>query len=154
MAVHESLLMTIGAENQAAQKWSGVPFNRPTQAVVSANTGDVYISDGYGNSRVHRFSSEGKHVVSWGSPGCEPGEFQRPHNVVIDEDEIVYVADRENNRVQVFDKDGKIQAVWLSSGRHVHGAGRHRPGRDIVRTAWRAAWGRTATSTWATCRTR
>ncbi len=106
------LLMTIGAENQAAEKWSGVPFNRPTQAVVSANTGDVYISDGYGNSRVHRFSSEGKHVVSWGSPGCEPGEFQRPHNVVIDENEIVYVADRENNRVQVFDKDGKIQAVW------------------------------------------
>ncbi|HEU0168054.1 MAG TPA: peptidyl-alpha-hydroxyglycine alpha-amidating lyase family protein [Chloroflexota bacterium] len=106
------LKQVIGTENQAAQKWSGVPFNRPTNVAISPSSGDVYVTDGYGNSRVHRFSSDGKHIVSWGSTGTEPGEFQIPHNVVIDRDENVFVTDRENNRLQVFDKNGKLQAIW------------------------------------------
>ncbi|MBV8084487.1 MAG: hypothetical protein JO247_06690 [Chloroflexi bacterium] len=106
------LKQVIGTENQAAQKWSGVPFNRPTNVAISPTSGDVYVTDGYGNSRVHRFSSDGKHVVSWGSTGTEPGEFQIPHNVVVDRDENVFVTDRENNRLQVFDKNGKLQAIW------------------------------------------
>ena len=106
------LVMTIGQEGQAAEKWSGVPFNRPTNMGVSPTTGDVYITDGYGNARVHRYTAEGKHVVSWGEPGIDPGQFQIPHNVVIDRDENVYVTDREGNRVQVFDKNGKVQAIW------------------------------------------
>ena len=106
------LVLTIGIEKEAAEKWSGKPFNRPTNMAVSPNTGDVYITDGYGNSRVHRFTAEGKHVVSWGAPGVDPGEFQIPHNVVIDRDENIYVTDRENYRLQVFDANGNLKAIW------------------------------------------
>lgn len=106
------LLLVIGKENQAAAKWSGEAFNRPTNMAVSPTSGDVYITDGYGNGRVHRFTADGGHIVSWGEPGCAPGQFQVPHNVVIDRDENVFVTDRENNRLQVFDKNGKLQAIW------------------------------------------
>lgn len=106
------LLLTIGKEGQAAAKWSGVPFNRPTDVAVSPSTGDLYITDGYGNARVHRFTPEGQHILSWGQPGGEPGEFQQPHNLVIDKDENIYVADRGNSRVQVFDKNGGLQGIW------------------------------------------
>ena len=106
------LVLTIGVEGQQAEKWSGNPFNRPTNMAVSPNTGDVYVTDGYGNSRVHRYTAEGKHVVSWGAPGVDPGEFQVPHNVVIDQDENVYVTDRENYRLQVFDSNGNLKNIW------------------------------------------
>ena len=106
------LVLTIGIEGQQAEKWSGTPFNRPTNMAVSPNTGDVYVTDGYGNSRVHRYTSEGKHVVSWGAPGVDPGEFQVPHNVVIDAEENVYVTDRENYRLQVFDSNGNLKNIW------------------------------------------
>jgi len=106
------LVLTIGIEGQEAEKWSGNPFNRPTNMAVSPNSGDVYVTDGYGNSRVHRYTSEGKHIVSWGAPGVDPGEFQVPHNVVIDGDENVFVTDRENYRLQVFDNQGNLKAIW------------------------------------------
>ena len=106
------LLLTIGSEDKPADKWSGLPFNRPTHLAVSPKTGYLYISDGYGNSRVHKFTPDGRHVMSWGEPGVDPGQFYRPHNVAIDADDNVYVADRENHRVQVFDADGKFQAEW------------------------------------------
>jgi hypothetical protein len=106
------LVLTIGVEGQQAEKWSGNPFNRPTNMAISPNTGDVYVTDGYGNSRVHRYTAEGKHIVSWGAPGVDPGEFQVPHNVVIDRDENVYVTDRENYRLQVFDSNGNIKNIW------------------------------------------
>jgi DNA-binding beta-propeller fold protein YncE len=106
------LVMLIGVEGQAAEKWSGRPFNRPTNMAVSPRSGDVYVTDGYGNSSVHRYSPDGRHIVTWGGPGIEPGEFQIPHNVVVDMDENVFVTDRENNRLQVFDKNGKLQDIW------------------------------------------
>ena len=106
------LLLTIGVENQPAPKWGGQPFNRPTHMAVSPTTGEIYISDGYGNSRVHKYTPDGRHILSWGEPGCDPGQFQRPHNVVIDKADNIYIADRENNRVQVFDNNGKVQAIW------------------------------------------
>lgn len=106
------LVLTIGIEGQEAEKWSGKPFNRPTNMAISPNTGDVYVTDGYGNSRVHRYTSEGKHIVSWGAPGVDPGEFQVPHNVVIDENEDVFVTDRENYRLQVFDNQGNLKTIW------------------------------------------
>ena len=65
--------MVIGDENQAAEKWSGTPFHRPTNMAVSPNTGDIYVTDGYGNSRVHRYTAEGKPIVSWGAPGRGAG---------------------------------------------------------------------------------
>ncbi|MSQ33035.1 MAG: hypothetical protein EXR60_01230 [Dehalococcoidia bacterium] len=106
------LLMTIGTSGKPAPKWGGKPFNRPTFAAVSPRTGAIYISDGYGNSRVHKFTAEGRHLLSWGEPGVDPGQFIRPHNVVVDADDKVYIADRENHRVQVFDAEGKFLTMW------------------------------------------
>ncbi|HEX2172095.1 MAG TPA: peptidyl-alpha-hydroxyglycine alpha-amidating lyase family protein [Dehalococcoidia bacterium] len=106
------LLMTIGTPYQPAQKWGGQPFNRPTHCAVSPVSGNLYISDGYGNSRVHKYTADGRHLLSWGSPGIDAGQFIRPHNVVVDDQERVYIADRECHRVQVFDGDGKFITMW------------------------------------------
>jgi DNA-binding beta-propeller fold protein YncE len=104
----------IAQEAPACVKLSGgVGFNRPTDACVDPKTGDIFITDGYGNARVHHFTATGKHVKSWGTPGTDPGEFNLPHNVAMhpDGDKII-VADRENNRAQVFStSDGKCVQV-------------------------------------------
>lgn len=89
---------------------AGPPFNRPTKAAIAPN-GDIYVSDGYGNARIHRFSAEGELLASWGEPGSAPGQFNLPHGVWI-ADNRVFVADRENDRVQVFSLDGKLLDVW------------------------------------------
>ena len=73
------LLLTLGGN--PSPTWSGEPFNRPTHAAVSPVSGDLYITDGYGNSNVHRYTAEGEHVLSWGGPGIDAGQFIRPHNV-------------------------------------------------------------------------
>lgn len=106
------LLMTIGSPGQYAKKWGGEPFNKPTHAAVSKNTGDIFITDGYGNFRVHKYSAEGKYLKSWGEPGIDPGQFLRPHNIAIDDDDRVLVADREAHRIQIFDTDGRFLDVW------------------------------------------
>ena len=106
------LLLTIGATNKPAPIWSGQPFNRPTHAGVSPNTGHIFVTDGYGNSRVHKYTAEGELVLSWGEPGIDAGQFIRPHNVAVDSDDLVYVADREAHRVQVFDADGNFVTMW------------------------------------------
>ncbi|GIT13623.1 MAG: hypothetical protein CM1200mP35_04430 [Chloroflexota bacterium] len=82
------------------------PFNYPSEMYPSPS-GDLYVSDGYRNSRVHRFSAEGRYITSWGTPGKGgPGEFHLPHSLLIDEEGLVYVCDRENNRIQVFTPGG------------------------------------------------
>ena len=106
------LLMTIGAPDRPSGKWSGKPFNAPTHAAASPNTGDIYISDGYGNSRVHKYDGEGRYVLSWGEPGIDAGQFIRPHNIAVDSHDRVYVADRECHRVQLFDADGGFITMW------------------------------------------
>ncbi len=91
---------------------SAGPFNKPTEMVV-APSGDLYVSDGYRNSRVHRFSSEGSLLSSWGKPGkVEPGEFHLPHSLWVDKQGSVYVCDRENSRIQVFTAEGRFIAQW------------------------------------------
>ena len=72
----------------------------------------LYISDGYGNSRVHKYTPDGKRLFSWGEPGTDPGQFNIAHNICCDPDGWVYVADRENHRVQVFDGNGKYETQW------------------------------------------
>ena len=104
------LLMTIGAPGEPSPRFSGRPFNRPTDMVVAAD-GSIFISDGYGNARIHRYSPDGELLTSWGEPGIDPGQFMVPHNLAIDGDRI-YVADREAHRVQLFDLDGSLIAVW------------------------------------------
>ncbi len=88
------------------------PFNKPTEMVI-APSGELYVTDGYRNSRVHRFSADGRLIDSWGSPGKHaPGEFHLPHSLWIDERGEVYVCDRENNRIQVFSPSGKYLTHW------------------------------------------
>lgn len=106
------LLMSIGQRDQAAPSQSGQPFNRPTKVAFDPATGDLLISDGYGNARVHRYSSEGEHLSSWGDYGTDPGEFNLPHSVCTDAVGRLYIADRENHRVQVFDDRGNYVEQW------------------------------------------
>jgi streptogramin lyase len=83
----------------------------PTGVAVSS-TGQVYVSDGYGNFKVQRFSADEKHLGNWGSQGKGAGQFALVHNVEIDGRDLVYVCDRENGRIQVFDGDGKYVREW------------------------------------------
>ena len=89
----------------------GGPFNMPTGVAV-AESGDIFITDGYANCQVHRFSPEGKHLYSWGAPGTGPGQFKLPHGIWLDSRGRVLVADRENDRVQVFAESGEFIAQW------------------------------------------
>ena len=105
-------VMEIGARNNPAVKWSGEPFNRPTSAAIMPSNGDIYVSDGYGNSRVHVYTGTGEYKFSWGSPGIDAGQFIRPHNIAIDSENQVYVVDRECHRIQIFDAQGKFITMW------------------------------------------
>lgn len=84
----------------------GTPFNHPTDAAVAPD-GDLFVTDGYGNSCIHHFDSSGNLIKSWGRPGKGPGEFSTPHALCIDGQGRILVTDRENNRVQIFDQDGR-----------------------------------------------
>jgi DNA-binding beta-propeller fold protein YncE len=105
-------LMEIGERNHPSPRWSGQPFNRPTSAAIRPSNGDVYISDGYGNSRIHVYTGDGTYKFSWGEPGIDAGQFIRPHNIAIDDNERVYVVDRECHRVQIFDVEGNFLTMW------------------------------------------
>jgi DNA-binding beta-propeller fold protein YncE len=105
------VLMTIGVPGKPAAARSGQPFNRCTHLAV-ASDGSLFISDGYGNSRIHKYSPDGRHLLSWGEPGTDPGQFNLPHNICIDRAGRVYVADRENHRIQVFDQQGRFVEQW------------------------------------------
>jgi len=106
------LLLTIGNPDEPAELQGGKPFNRPTHVAICPRSGYLFVSDGYGNSRVHKYAPDGAHVMSWGEPGTDPGQFNLPHNLVTDQDGTVYVADRENHRVQIFDGQGRYQGQW------------------------------------------
>jgi DNA-binding beta-propeller fold protein YncE len=121
------ILMTLGNKDQPSDtgydgknsrsiKRPGPPFNRPTNVAVSA-AGDIYVSDGYGNSRVHRFTSDGKLLHSWGESGRSPGQFCQVHSIRIDAEQRAYIPDRENHRIQVFTLDGKFLAEWTDMHR-------------------------------------
>ncbi len=100
------VLLRIGERSRPAY---GAPFNHPTDVALAAD-GEIYVSDGYGNAHVHRFSADGRHLGSWGGVGSGPGEFSTPHGVWVTADDRVLVGDRENDRVQVFDRDGGYRA--------------------------------------------
>jgi hypothetical protein len=103
------LLMTLGTSGKTGAP--GAPFNMPTH-VVEAPSGDLFVSDGYGQPRVHRFTASGELVLSWGEEGSGPGQFLLPHDVRLDTEERVYVMDRTNLRCQIFDAEGKYQGEW------------------------------------------
>ena len=103
--------MTLGIPGEPKPYMSGEPFHRCTHTALSPR-GDLYVSDGYGNARIHKYTADGKLLMSWGEPGTDPGQFNIPHNICCDRDGWVYVADRENHRVQVFDGSGKFETQW------------------------------------------
>jgi DNA-binding beta-propeller fold protein YncE len=96
-------------------QYAGGPFNRVTNAALAPN-GDLYVTDGYGNARVHVFDAAGALRFSWGEPGEGPGQFRLPHGLAVDRRGTVYVADRENARVQVFTPSGEyvteLTDIW------------------------------------------
>ena len=120
--------LTIGIPGKPAPYMSGKPFHRCTHTALSPR-GDIYVSDGYGNAVVHKFSPDGKLIKSWGEPGSDPGQFNIVHNIVADAEGWVYVADRENHRVQVFDGEGRYETQWNNLHRpcalHCCGGGRN-----------------------------
>ena len=121
------LLQVLGTPGQPGPPGGG-PFNKPTCAVRAPTSGDIYVSDGYRQNRVHRFTHDGELVVSWGKgelnyydderwgstakQGTGPGEFHCPHGIVVDKDDRAYVMDRTNDRIQVFDENGEYLSEW------------------------------------------
>ena len=102
------LVKSLGTRDRAEMQ---APFNHPADLCV-APSGELYVADGYGNSSVHRFSPDGDYISSFGSPGSGPGQFRVPHSIRVSNDGRVYVADRENHRVQVFTADGEFITEW------------------------------------------
>jgi DNA-binding beta-propeller fold protein YncE len=95
---------------------AGPPFHYPTN-LAPAPSGELYISDGYGNARIHKFSADGRLLLSWGEPGSGRGQFHVPHGIAVDAAGTVYVADRENSRLQLFSPEGKFLAEWTDIAR-------------------------------------
>ncbi len=105
---HGKLVQALGKRH-----WPSLdaPVNHPTAAAQAAD-GEIYVADGYGNSSVHRFAADGSVIRTWGGQGSGPGAFTTPHAVAVDRRGRVLVGDRENNRVQLFDREGKYLAEW------------------------------------------
>jgi DNA-binding beta-propeller fold protein YncE len=95
---------------------AGPPFHYPCNVALSPG-GEVYVCDGYGNARIHKFTPDGRLLLSWGEPGTGPGQFRIPHGIAVDSRGIVYVADRENSRIQLFDVAGKYLSEWKDVAR-------------------------------------
>jgi DNA-binding beta-propeller fold protein YncE len=121
------LLLTLGTSGRPSDtgatshdyrtiRRAGPPFNYPTNLALGP-TGDLYVADGYGNARIHRFTPDGRLLLSWGEPGSGPGQFHVPHGLAVDRDGIVYIADRENSRIQLFDADGAYRGQWTDVAR-------------------------------------
>ncbi len=104
------LVLTLGTPNVPGEN-DGDPFNLPTDLDIAPN-GDLYISDGYGNARVHRYTGEGEYIQSWGEWGDGPGQFALSHCVRIDRYSRVWICDRENSRIQIFDLEGNFLTQW------------------------------------------
>ena len=119
------VLATLGTPGKAAPRHGGKPFNQPTKVALDPKTGGIYVADGYGNAKVHKYSAEGEYLFSWGEHGTDPGQFNLVHSICTDGKGRVYVADRENHRVQIFDSDGKYLTQWNNlhrpCGLHIDG---------------------------------
>ena len=116
------LLLTLGTSGQPSDTGAtstdyrtilraGPPFHYPTNLALSP-VGEIYITDGYGNARVHKFSADGRLLISWGEPGTGPSQFRVPHGIAVDSKGTVFVADRENSRIQLFTSEGKFLSAW------------------------------------------
>ena len=112
------LLLTIAEGHKQSPLMSGKPVNGPTRVAIDPRNGEILVADGYGNARVHRFSADGEKLLrSWGESGTDPGQFNIVHDIESDTDGRIYVADRENHRVQIFDTEGKYLDQWKNMHR-------------------------------------
>jgi len=120
------VLMVLGRNDKAgeflAQSYSSTLlnynaplFNQPTD-VAFDSAGDIFVADGYGNSRIVKFDKNGVFIKAWGRKGNAPGEFNLPHSIAFDAKDFMYVADRENDRIQIFDAEGKFIKAWTHVG--------------------------------------
>ena len=105
------IIKTLGVKGVSKASFHGKPFNMPTGLAIAPN-GELFMSDGYGGHRVHRFSADGELMLSWGKEGTGSGEFVNLHNIAVDGQSRVYICDRENNRVQRFGADGAFLDEW------------------------------------------
>lgn len=121
------LLLTLGTSGEPSDtgatsvdfrtiRRSAGPFHFPTN-VALAPGGTIYVADGYGNARIHKFSPDGRLMLSWGGPGNGPGEFRIPHGIAVNADGHVFVADRENSRIQIFSASGEFLDQWSGIAR-------------------------------------
>ena len=123
------LLQVWGTPDRGSGHYSGKPFNGPTKVAFDPGSGDMYVADGYGNARVHKYSAAGDYLFSWGEPGQGPSQFNLVHSVQTDRAGNVYVASREGHRVQVFDRGGAYLSEWRT--------GVHRPNGFFITAAGR-----------------
>jgi len=108
-----NVLLVLGRINTGAEaNWL---FNKPADVAFGKN-GEIYVADGYGNSRVVKFDRDGNYIKAWGEYGTGPGEFNLPHSVAVDKEGRVYVGDRENQRIQIFDSEGNFIKQWTGVG--------------------------------------
>lgn len=107
------ILLTLGKKDEPGVGQD--QFNQPTD-VAEAPSGEIYVSDGYGNSRVVKFAKDGKYLQDWGKRGVGEGEFNQPHAICIDAQGRVYIGDLKNHRIQIFDAQGKFLAQWKEIG--------------------------------------
>jgi uncharacterized oxidoreductase len=121
------LLLTLGTRGRPSDtgatsvdfrtiRRSGPPFHYPTNTAFSPE-GEIFVADGYGNARIHKFAPDGRLLLSWGEPGGGPGQFRIPHGIAVSRDGTVYVADRENSRIQLFRPDGAYLGEWTDVAR-------------------------------------
>ncbi|MBX9624337.1 MAG: zinc-binding dehydrogenase [Gemmataceae bacterium] len=121
------LLLTLGTSGEPSHtgatgvdyrtiRRAGPPIHYPTNVALAAD-GSLYVTDGYGNARVHKFAADGRLLFSWGEPGDGPGQFRVPHGIAVDRHGTVCVADRENSRLQFFDPDGRYVTEWTGVAR-------------------------------------
>ncbi len=114
---------TIGTLGTNPEPWTWLTHvyehaARPKQALYQetdigwSKDGTSFVADGYGNSRVAKFSKDGVFITSWGERGAQPGNFNTPHGIVVDNNDVIYVADRGNSRIQTFDTEGQLKGVW------------------------------------------
>ena len=107
------LLMTLGIKGQAGT--TDETFDRPADIAFGLND-ELYVADGYANSRVVKYDADGNFVTTWGTPGSGPGEFDLVHSVAVDSQGRVYASDRENDRIQIFDENGELLNIWTHLG--------------------------------------
>ena len=104
-------LRTLGEKLVPMPAFAGLPFNMPSGLAIAPN-GEIFVSDGYGAHRVHKFSPESELLHSWGKEGAGPGEFALLHNVWVDSRSRVFICDRENHRIQIFNDQGNFLEQW------------------------------------------